>query len=198
MRMNISNIYPIILAAGKWTRAGFTQAEAMAARKIGLRMAVENCASLARPIVVLGCAAAALRGEVRSRARVVVNQSWRAGQLRSMLAGLRCVPRHAPFLLYPANLVFLTPRLVERMAVAFIQRARHHEILMPRFRGSPGHPVIFSAKVRNELQHAQTAREVVYRDPARVFYLPAATDAIWRDLQTPAELAAFCARGIKN
>lgn len=198
MRKNSSNVYPIILAAGKWSHSGFTEAEALTARKIALRVALDNCASLAKPVVVLGCGAAALRGEVLSRAHVVVNRGWRAGRLRSMLAGLRRVPCDAPFLLYPANLVFLRPRLIARMALAFMRRTPHQEILMPRFRGRAGHPVIFSANLRRELEHARTAREVVYSNPGRVFYLSAGTDSIWKYFQSPAELACVRRNGIKS
>jgi CTP:molybdopterin cytidylyltransferase MocA len=196
--MKIDDIHPIILAAGRWRRPGFTEAEALAARKIALCLALKNCAGMATPVVVLGCGAKLLSGEFPESSSAVVNWRWRTGQLSSLLAGLRRVPRDEAFLLYPANLMFLTPRLIKRLAIAFMAQGRHEEILMPRFRGRAGHPVIFSPKIRGELQRAQTAREVVYRDPRRVFHLAAGTDAIWRDLQTPAELARLRVQGITN
>ena len=54
---------------------------------------------------------------------------------------------------------------------------------MPRFKGRAGHPVIFSAHTREELRLASTAREVVYRDPRRVFFLAVRNPAIWKDFE---------------
>jgi CTP:molybdopterin cytidylyltransferase MocA len=181
--MKTPNIYPILLAAGPSPRLEFPKALAAFGGKNALEIAAGNCAGLLEPIVVLGYHADKLRKAVPHGAGIVINRGWRAGQLSSLLAALRHVPRAAAFMLYPVDHVFLTPALIHRLVRAFEKRKKGQEILMPRFKGRAGHPVIFSARVREELRHAPTARDVVYRDPRRVFFLPVRTPAIWRDYE---------------
>jgi CTP:molybdopterin cytidylyltransferase MocA len=184
--MRTPDIYPVVLAAGPSPRLRFLKALAQLGGRNAFEIAVENCAGLQQPIVVLGYQAARLRRHVPPAARIVIHRAWRAGQLSSLRAGLRRVPSTAAFMLYPVDLVFLTPPLIHRLVRAFEQRKKGQEILMPRFRGRAGHPAILSAKVREDLRHASTAREVVYRDLRRVVFIPVRSAAIWRDLGTSA------------
>jgi CTP:molybdopterin cytidylyltransferase MocA len=81
---------------------------------------------------------------------------------------------------------------VIRCLVNALENAKKEQkIFMPRFKGHPGHPVIFSGEMRDELQSAQTAREVVYRAPRRICYVSVRTPAIWKDLHPPAGAAPF-------
>jgi CTP:molybdopterin cytidylyltransferase MocA len=140
---------------------------------------------------VLGYRALLLRAHVPRAARVVVNREWRSGQLSSLLVGLRRVTRRAAFMVYPLDQIFLTKSLVDRIVRAFNRRKKHHQIVMPRYRGRAGHPVIFSAGVRRDLYHAQTARQVVYRRPRRILYVAARTPAIWKEFDSPASYRQF-------
>jgi CTP:molybdopterin cytidylyltransferase MocA len=181
--MKPPNIYPILLAAGPSPRLGSANKPATFGGKNALEIAVENCAGLLQPIVVLGYHARILRKWVPRGPRIVLNRGWRAGQLSSLLAALRYVPARAAFMLYPVDHVFLTPALIHRLMQTFEKRKKGQEILMPRFKRRAGHPVIFSAQTRRELRIAPTAREVVYRDPRRVFFLAVRTPAIWREFE---------------
>ena len=109
---------------------------------------------------------------------MVIHRGWRRGLLSSILAGLRRVPRGAPFLLYPVNHPRLTPAVIQRLVEAFAKRRAGQSIILPRFRGKAGHPVIFTAELRNELQNAETARHVVYRDSWRVKFVAVRTAAV--------------------
>ena len=180
--MKTPDIYPIVLAAGRSPRLRVLKALAQLGGRNAFEIAVENCAGLQRPIVVLGYQAAGLRRHVPPGARIVIHRGWRAGQLSSLLAGLRRVPSTAAFLLYPVDLVFLTAPLIQRLVRAFERRRKGQEIVMPRFRGRAGHPAILSARVRKDLRHATSAREAVYRDLRRVLFVPVRSAAIWRDL----------------
>lgn len=186
-------IYPIILAAGASTRLGFPKALARFGSRTALEIALENVAGLQQAIVVLGShaqeiqeTAARMKGET-----VVVNKAWRRGQLTSLLVGLTRVPRTADFMLYPVDYPLLTRKVIAQLTEAFTQRNPGQAIAVPSFRGRGGHPVIFAAEMRKELERAQTAREVVYRDESRVKFVAARTAAIWQDLDTP---AAYLAR----
>jgi len=181
-----SPIVPIILAAGDAPRLGFPKALARFGKRSVLEIAVENCAGLATPIVVLGHQATRVRAAVPRSARVVVHPGWRSGQLSSLRAGLRRVRLNSPFLLYPVDYPLLTPSVIGRLVAAFRRRSARHKIIVPTFRGRGGHPVVFSPAVRAELTRARTAREVVQKEAGRVKFVPVGTAAIEQDFDTPA------------
>ena len=180
--MKQPRIFPILLAAGKPSHPNVQNAPNNLSSRTPLQIAVENCADLERPIVVLGFESEQLRPKVPANARIVINRKWRAGQLSSLLAGLRKVPPDSAFLLYPTDLVFLTHPVIRKLAAAFLRRTKHQKIVMPVYRARDGHPVIFAPEIRGELAHAQTARDVVYRDPRRIKRVRVSTSAIWKDL----------------
>jgi molybdenum cofactor cytidylyltransferase len=175
-------IVPVILAAGASKRLGFPKALARFGEKTALQIAVENCRSLARPIVVLGAEARRIRPHVPKRCRIVVNRSWRRGQLSSLLAGMKRVPLNASVMLYPVDYPLLTRATIDRLARAVGRKP----IVVPSFRRRGGHPVIFAPSIRRELEQAETAREVVYRDLKRIRFVIVRSAAIWLDIDTPA------------
>ena len=181
----VPRIYPIVLAAGRSVPLGFLRPLARFGRKTALEIAVENCRGLERPIVVLGHQARRLRRAVPPSVRVIVNRNWRAGQLSSLRAELRHVPRNAAFLLYPVDYPLLTRSVVGRLVAAFKSRSRRHAIVVPIFERRHGHPVLFSPGTREELRRAHTAKEVVFRNPKRVRFVGVGTSAIWEDFDTP-------------
>jgi molybdenum cofactor cytidylyltransferase len=190
--MKISNVFPILLAAGRSRDLPFPKVLAYFGGRTAIDIAVENCSGLERPIVVLGYQAARLRKAIPRQARFTVNAKWRTGQISSLLAGLRKVPRDGAFLIYPVDLVFLTRELIEQLATAFVKRGSDKPIVMPIYKGRDGHPVILAAGLRRELRHAKTAREVVNRDPRRIERVHVHTAAIWKDFDTPASYARLC------
>lgn len=183
--MKQTRIFPVLLAAGKPSHPNVHNAPVNLSGRTPLQIAVENCADLERPIAVLGFESEQLRATVPASARIVINRNWLAGQLSSLLAGLRKVPPDSAFLLYPTDLVFLTRPVIRKLAAAFLRRTKHQKIVMPVYHGRDGHPVIFAAELRGELAHSQTARDVVYRDPRRIKRVRVSTSAIWRDLGEP-------------
>lgn len=185
--MTRTRIFPIILAAGPSGSLRFPKAVAEFGGKSAAQIAVENCAAFAPPIVVLGSEAGRVRRAVPRGVRVVVNRGWRKGQLSSLLAGLRYVPWRAAFLIYPVDQPLITRRMVRRLAAMFAARgprAAGKKIAMPRYRGKVGHPILCAGALRREFKVARSAREVVYRDPQRILFLPVRTEAIWMDFDS--------------
>ncbi len=183
--MKREKIVPIILAAGRAEGLGFPQALGRFGRRTAIQIAVDNCAGLSRPIVVLGDEAERILPSVPRRARVVVNRRWRAGQLSSLLAGLRLVARDAAFLIYPVDHPRIGRRLVDRLARDYALRDPGEKIVMPRRGKRAGHPVIFAPELRGEIEAAKSAREVSYRDPSRIRFVAVRTAAIWEDFDSP-------------
>ncbi|MGC0773518.1 MAG: nucleotidyltransferase family protein [Candidatus Acidiferrum sp.] len=192
-----AKIVPIILAAGSSKNLGVPKALARFGEKSALLIAIENCSGLERPIVVLGCDAERVRPGVPRAARVVVNRSWRKGQLSSLLRALERVPRSAAVLIYPVDHPLLEKQFVKQLAREFRRRKTPQEIVMPRHGRKYGHPIVISAELRNELSHAGTTREVVYRIPERIRIFEADTSAIYEDFDTP-ESYRKCLRKLRR
>ncbi|MGH9734102.1 MAG: nucleotidyltransferase family protein [Candidatus Acidiferrales bacterium] len=178
-------IVPILLAAGPSHAFPIPKPLALFGDRTALEIAIENCRSLELPVVVLGSDAARVRKAIPRSTRVTVNSRWPSGQLSSLLAGLRLVPRDAAFLVYPVDLVLLTKDLVNHLAQAFLKRHSEQTIVIPIHNARDGHPVILAAELRPELQQATTAREVVNRDARRIKNVSVKTDAIWTDFDSP-------------
>jgi 7,8-didemethyl-8-hydroxy-5-deazariboflavin synthase CofG subunit len=190
-------IVPIILAAGS-SNLGFPKALARFGSKTAMEIAVENCGALEAPVVVLGSDAERVQEFVPAGARVVVNANWRAGQMSSLQAALAEIAPGADFMLYPVDHPLLTREVIEKLAAAFRARSAGQPIALPKYKNRGGHPVIFASELRAEFEQSQTARDVVYRDPARVRVVLVASDAIWRDLDSPAAYRARVREYQKN
>jgi molybdenum cofactor cytidylyltransferase len=95
---------------------------------------------------------------------IVNNPEWEKGQLSSIRAGLRSLPRGTDGMLlclidHPLISANLVDGLIERFYATWAP------IVLPMFEGKRGHPVIFSAAVYGELENAPEevgARSVVW------------------------------------
>ena len=177
-------IIPIILAAGSSEALPFPKALAPFGTKTGVEIAVENCSFLGRTLVVLGSDAQRILDGVPKSAQVVTNRRWRDGQLSSLLAALEKISYNAPFLIYPVDHALIKRNTVELLVRSFRTRDPSEEIMMPRHKGTYGHPVLVSAAVRSEFFEARTAREVIYRVPERIRVLNVRTSSIFEDFDT--------------
>jgi CTP:molybdopterin cytidylyltransferase MocA len=186
-------IIPIILAAGSSQALPFPKALAPFGRKTALEIAVENCSFLDPSLVVLGSDADRILPAVPRSAQVVTNRKWRDGQLSSLLAALENLGSDAASVIYPVDHALIKRNTVEQLVRAFRNRAPSQEIVMPRYKGTYGHPVIISAAVRPDFLTARTAREVIYRAPERIRVLNVSTSSIFEDFHTP-ESYAECLR----
>jgi CTP:molybdopterin cytidylyltransferase MocA len=186
-------IIPIILAAGRSQALPFPKALAPFGSKTALEIAVENCTFLGRSLVVLGSDAERILASVPKSAQVIMNPRWRDGQLSSLQTALENIASIAAFMIYPVDHALIKQNTVEQLVHAFRTRAPSQEIVMPRHKGTYGHPVIVSAAVRSEFFDARTAREVIYRVPERIRVLNVRTSSIFEDFDTP-ESYEDCAR----
>lgn len=189
-------IVPIILAAGPSNRLPFPKPLAMFAGKTALAIAVENCAGLEHPLVVLGCDASRVRRAVPLPARVVMNRGWRRGQIISLRRALKQIPADAAFLIYPIDHPLLKRKTIQQLVRAFRTREASQEIAVPQHGRLYGHPAIVSGKLRREFFKSKTARDLIYRVPARVRAVQVQTRAIFTDFDTP-ESYRLCLRKFK-
>jgi CTP:molybdopterin cytidylyltransferase MocA len=184
-------IIPIILAAGPSDRLLFPKPLAMFGGKTALAIAVENCVGLERPLVVLGCDAGRVRRAVPRSAKVVMNHGWRQGQVGSLRRALQRIPARAAFLIYAIDYPLLKRKTIQRLVQAFRTRDESQEIAVPRHGRLYGHPAIVSGKLRREFFQSKTARDVIYRLPARVRAVEVHTRAIFADFDTEESYRLF-------
>jgi molybdenum cofactor cytidylyltransferase len=115
--------------------------------------------------VVLGADAAAIAESVELPAdEVVINENWEAGQLSSIQCGLRRLPAGTDgMLLCLIDHPLISPELVGALVERFYESEK--VILLPVYQGRRGHPVIFGARLYEELLSAPLetgARAVVW------------------------------------
>ncbi len=191
------NIFPIILAAGSSHHLPFPKPLAIFGGKTALAIAIENCAGLERPLVVLGCDRERVRRAGPLAARVVWNRGWRRGQISSLRGALKHIPADAAFLIYPIDHPLLKRKTIQQLVRAFRTREESQEIAIPRHGSLYGHPAIVSGKLRGEFFRSKTARDVIYRLPSRVRAIEVQTRAIFTDFDTP-ESYRLCLRKFRT
>ena len=105
--------------------------------------------------VVLGANVAAVQKKIQlGTAELVVNKTWQEGQLSSLIAALDSLPTG----MVEAVLVCLVDHpcisssLIRLLIDKFQQSGKL--IVLPTYRGQRGHPVIFSARLFDELRKA--------------------------------------------
>jgi len=192
--MSVPNIVGILLAAGESRRMGYPKP----LLKIGDETFVAHLAAamlmvVTRLTVVVGAHADRVRKAVPSdpRIKVVDNPDWVRGQLSSIKAGIRALPLDAS-----AALIHLTDHPTVKAetfaAVADGYRESRKSIMIARYNGRRGHPVIFDRALFAELLDTpedQGARAVVNADASRVVYIEVDDTGILLDLDTPEDLA---------
>jgi molybdenum cofactor cytidylyltransferase len=193
LRTKREEIVPIILAAGSSKHLDFPKPLARFGDKTALQLAVENCREVGRTIVVLGCDRGKIRQVVPEGVRVICNARWREGQQSSLRCALEHIPANAAFMIYPVDHPLLLRATVKALVRAFHRPSNTKKIVMPRHQGRLGHPILVSAVLRSEFFSAETAREIVYRDPERNLVMEVRTSAIYQDFDTP-ESYQNCAR----
>jgi CTP:molybdopterin cytidylyltransferase MocA len=186
------NIAAIILAAGPRRTLPFPKALAPFGNSTALERALKTCANapgFAPVVVVLGSDAEEILANWKPARGIIVvqNPDWREGQLSSLLAGLRRVPRRAAFLIYPVDYPLLFPGLLARLRWAYAHRYAGQQLVVPSMGNRDGHPVLVAPEMRWELARARTAREVVHRPDkqGRVLRVRVREGSIFRDFDSP-------------
>jgi molybdenum cofactor cytidylyltransferase len=184
----------IILSAGESRRMGRPKAllACQGTTFLGHLLRVTAHPAIGIRRVVLGAAADEIRRAASLAPEVVVvNQDWQRGQLSSLHAGMRSLPKDASdgILVCPIDHPLISPLLVDRLIKAF--RAQKKLIVMPTWQGHRGHPVIFASQLYQELLTAPAeagARAVVWAHQADIFEMPTTEEGVTQNLDDPEAL----------
>lgn len=184
----------VVLAAGRASRMGGPHKLLEAWRGQPIIAHVLDAiaaAGLPPPIVVLGHEAGAVQAAIAGRpAHIVIAADWADGMGRSLAAGIAAVPADwDAALVFLADMPRIEPALIRQLATA------PGQLVLPTWDGRRGHPVRWPRAAFPRL--LGLAGDVGGRAVMEDFtptLVPAPSDAILDDIDTPAALAALRAR----
>ena len=149
----MSGISAILTAAGESTRMGRPK-PLLPWRGVTLLEYQVSClsgAGVAEVVVVLGHEADAVAPYVEGPGvRYLVNPDFRQGKITSIKAGLRSIDPTAEAILLLAVDQPRTRKIISAVIRAHLEN--NALITSPRFQGRGGHPLIFSAALKDELE----------------------------------------------
>jgi molybdenum cofactor cytidylyltransferase len=139
--------------------------------------------------VVLGANAEKIQQRVRLKPDwVVFNAAWQKGQLSSIQAALASLPEGGTdgVLVCPVDTPLISTALVDTLIQQFY--ASRRPVVLPTYRGTRGHPVIFSAALYPDLlaaSHQTGARAVVWAHSADVQEVETEEEGVILNLNDP-------------
>jgi molybdenum cofactor cytidylyltransferase len=184
----------VVLAAGRASRMGGPHKllEPWQGRPIIAHVVdAIAAAGLGAPVIVLGHDGEAVRAALGGRpARFVTAADWADGMGRSLAAGIAAVPSDwDAALLFLADMPRVEPALIRALALT------PGQIVLPSWEGRRGHPVRWPrAAFPRLLALAGDVGGRAVMDEFAVTAVPAPSDAVLDDIDTPAALAALRAR----
>lgn len=122
---------------------------------------------------------------------IVLNPNWREGQLSSIQEAIRSLKevQTEGIVLFLVDHPLVSAELVSELARRFYNSGR--AIVVPKFGGKRGHPVIFAARLYDELLAApaeQGARAVVWAHAGEVLEVPTSEEGVVLNLNDPEAL----------
>lgn len=149
-----------------------------------------------RPVlVILGHNAEAIRPSLPADVEIAVNPDPARGQLSSLQTGLQALPRHWDGVLYqPIDF----PAIRESTMQALIRAFRPGvPLVIPRYRGERGHPVLLGADVVAELIElppTAQARDITRRHYPEALFVDVDDAGVVTDVDTAEDYAALLER----
>ena len=142
--------------------------------------------------VVLGADAGAIVAGTEFRAdEIIINENWEDGQLSSIQAGVRSLPAGTDgMLLCLIDHPLISRELVGELVERFYESGK--AIVLPAYKGRRGHPVIFAARLYQELLSAPLetgARAVVWAHREEVCEMETNEEGCVLNLNDPDDLA---------
>jgi molybdenum cofactor cytidylyltransferase len=184
----------ILLAAGESRRMGYPKPLLRVGGSTFLALSAKAMLQVtARLIIVLGAHAEPVRAAVPRDHRIAMtyNPDYRRGQLSSLKAGLKDVlPETRAVIVHLADHPLVNPATFRAIAEEYERAPK--SIIIARYKGRRGHPVLFDRTLFSELMEApedQGARVVVNANLGRVSYIDVEDAGTVLDLDTPEDLA---------
>ncbi|HJZ51143.1 MAG TPA: nucleotidyltransferase family protein [Candidatus Acidoferrales bacterium] len=142
--------------------------------------------------IVLGAGANDIRAKLPvDSASIVVNPDWPKGQLSSIHAAIRSLPSGATegLMICPVDHPLISPHLVAQLVRSFDSSDK--PVILPKYHGRRGHPVIFRAVLYEELLAAPDevgARQVVWDHATEISEVETEEEGVILNLNDPETL----------
>ena len=185
-------IVAVVLSAGESSRMGQPKAllpidgETFIERIV----AALKQTKVGKIIVILGHNARELQSKISHLpVEILINTDYKLGQLSSLQLAVRNLQPDLDcdgMLVHLVDHPYLAPALVEEMIRRFYETKKR--IIVPKFQGKRGHPVIFSNALFDEILSApmeEGAKAVVNAHRAETLEIETAEEGIAVDIDTP-------------
>lgn len=189
----MNNIVGILLAAGASRRFGADKLDHCLAN--GVPVAVQACRNLMagadEVVAVLRPGNKILAARLRAEgAEIVICADADQGMGHSLACGVNVRPTAAGWLIALADMPWITPSTIRRIADALRCGA---EIAAPSWQGRRGHPVGFAGSLKTELMDLNGdagAKAVIQAHRRRLQTVECNDPGVIQDIDTPADLPA--------
>jgi molybdenum cofactor cytidylyltransferase len=184
-------ITSIVLAAGSSGRMGSPKALLKIGETTFVRHIVDILSShnIARIYVVLGAHAEEIKPTLSDmQVAVVTNAQWQNGQLSSLIKGLETINEQQTdgLLVWPVDHPLVPDAVIDELIEVFENNPGR--IVIPKFEGRRGHPVIFPKSLFNDLRSApadEGARAIIHRNEELVYELNTKEKEVLVNIDTP-------------
>jgi len=194
-------IAAVVLAAGESSRMGRPKAllPIDSVRFIEKIVSSFQSTKVGKILVVLGHNAEEMRQKIADLpVLIVVNNEYKKGQMSSLVAAIRDIQSRQSsaeldgILVHLVDHPYVNPILVDVMIDRFYESKKL--IVVPRYHGRRGHPVIFSRSLFSELQDTpldQGAKAVVHAHQKDTLEIDTEDEGVTIDIDTPEEYRQF-------
>jgi len=185
-------IVAVVLSAGESSRMGRPKALLPIDGQTFIEriVAALKQTTVGKIIVILGHNARELEAKISHLpVQILINTDYRQGQLSSLQLAVRDLQADADcdgMLVHLVDHPYLAPALVQEMIRRFYETKKR--IIVPRYHGKRGHPVIFSNTLFGELLSApmaEGAKAVVNAHRAETLEIDTQEEGIAVDIDTP-------------
>lgn len=149
-------------------------------------------AGFSRPVVVLSPEGTEIAEVLADRSVTIAwNEDPVCEMADSVRTGLKSTPSTcSALLIYPADYPLVSSSTIADLAQRY--ESEPERIIIPVYKGSRGHPVLFPRFMLEELDSGLTLRDVIHNHPADVVHCPVEDEAILLDMDTPADYDLMC------
>ena len=194
-------IAAVVLAAGESSRMGRPKAllPIDGVRFIEKIVSSFQSTKVGKILVVLGHNVEEMRQKIADLpVLIVVNNEYKKGQMSSLVAAIRDIQSRQfsaeldGILVHLVDHPYVNPILVDVMIDRFYESKKL--IVVPRYHGRRGHPVIFSRSLFSELLNAaldQGAKTVVHAHQKDTLEIDTEDEGVTIDIDTPEEYRQF-------
>jgi len=185
-------IVAVVLSAGESSRMGRPKALLPIDGQTFIEriVAALKQAKVGKIIVILGHNARELQSKISHLpVEILINTDYKLGQLSSLQLAVRYLQPDLDcdgMLVHLVDHPYLAPALVEEMIRRFYETKKR--IIVPKFHGKRGHPVIFSNALFDEILSApmeEGAKAVVNAHRAETLEIETEEEGIAVDIDTP-------------